>query len=152
MLQVKLYLNSQHHLFFNAFLTRHYVNSCSLNFKVISADATSSSFATFLSVSITISCIPKQIPKHGTLLTLQQFIAKILPKTPLFPKPPGIKTQSQPLNLLCKSLKQLKFRELNQIHSTSNYIYNQQPKLNLHKLSFSVTKNNFSQIFNRWFL
>ena len=44
---------------------------------------------TFLENSITAACIPKHIPKKGTLFSLAYFIAFIFPSIPLPPKPPG---------------------------------------------------------------
>ena len=34
-------------------------------------------------------CIPKQIPKSGTLFSLAYLIVAIFPSIPLFPNPPG---------------------------------------------------------------
>ena len=44
---------------------------------------------TSLAYSTTAICIPKQIPKNGTLFSLAYFIVWILPSIPLLPNPPG---------------------------------------------------------------
>ena len=49
----------------------------------------------FLAYSIHASCIPKQIPKKGTLFKRAYFIAAIFPSAPRSPKPPGTKIPSQ---------------------------------------------------------
>lgn len=50
-------------------------------------------YLTFLATSITDICMPKQIPRYGTLFSLAYFAAKIIPFTPRSPNPPGTKTQ-----------------------------------------------------------
>ena len=51
-------------------------------------------FKTFLAYSIIATCIPKHIPKYGILFSLENLQARIIPSTPLSPKPPGTKTAS----------------------------------------------------------
>lgn len=46
--------------------------------------------------SITAICIPKQIPRYGTLCSRAYFAASIFPCTPLSPKPPGTRTPLAP--------------------------------------------------------
>ena len=53
---------------------------------------------TFLTYSMIVNCIPKQIPKKGTLFSLANFIASNFPEIPLFPKPPGINTPEADFN------------------------------------------------------
>lgn len=54
--------------------------------------------STFLAYSTTASCIPRQIPRYGTLFSLACLAARIFPCTPLFPKPPGTRIPSAPLS------------------------------------------------------
>lgn len=51
---------------------------------------------TDLANSITEICIPKQIPRYGTLFSLAYFAANIIPLTPRSPNPPGTKTHAAP--------------------------------------------------------
>lgn len=44
---------------------------------------------TYRAYSMTMTCIPKQMPKNGTPFSLAYLAAAIFPSTPLFPKPPG---------------------------------------------------------------
>lgn len=53
---------------------------------------------TDLANSITAICIPKQIPKYGTLFSLAYLAARTMPLTLRCPNPPGTKTQAA----LCK--------------------------------------------------
>jgi len=46
--------------------------------------------------SMTAICIPKQIPRNGTLCSRAYLAARIFPCTPLSPKPPGTRTPSAP--------------------------------------------------------
>ena len=43
------------------------------------------------------SCIPKQIPKNGTLFSRAYLIVVILPSTPRSPNPPGTRIPSASL-------------------------------------------------------
>lgn len=52
--------------------------------------------STVLAYSITASCIPRQMPRNGTLFSLAYLAASIFPCTPLFPKPPGTRMPSAP--------------------------------------------------------
>ena len=52
------------------------------------------SFKTFLAYSIRATCIPKQIPRYGILFSRAYLQARIIPSTPLSPKPPGTNTAS----------------------------------------------------------
>ena len=54
---------------------------------------------TFLAYSIVINCIPKQIPKSGTLLVRAYSIASIIPAIPRSPNPPGTIIPSASFNL-----------------------------------------------------
>ena len=54
--------------------------------------------STFLANSITVQCIPKQMPRNGILFSLAYWTAIILPSTPLVPKPPGTMIPSMPAN------------------------------------------------------
>ena len=51
---------------------------------------------------MTANCIPKHIPRKGILFSLANFIEFILPKTPLFPKPPGTNIPFKFLRTLLK--------------------------------------------------
>ena len=46
--------------------------------------------------SITAICIPRQMPRNGTLFSRAYFAARIFPCTPLSPNPPGTSTPSAP--------------------------------------------------------
>ncbi|CAC7111089.1 Uncharacterised protein [Staphylococcus aureus] len=59
-----------------------------------SAECTPSRPNTFLENSTVASCIPKQIPKNGTLFSLAYLIALILPSLARKPNPPGTKIPS----------------------------------------------------------
>ena len=47
---------------------------------------------TDLANSMTEICMPKQIPKYGTLFSRAYFAANIIPPTPRSPNPPGTST------------------------------------------------------------
>lgn len=51
-------------------------------------------YLTFLAISITDICMPKQMPRYGTLFSLAYFAAKTIPFTPRSPNPPGTKTHA----------------------------------------------------------
>jgi hypothetical protein len=55
-------------------------------------------FMTFLAYSTTAICIPRHIPRYGTLFSRAYWAARIFPWTPLSPKPPGTKMPSAPWN------------------------------------------------------
>ena len=59
-----------------------------------SIEFASSKPKTSLANSIIASCIPRQIPRYGILFSRANFMACILPKTPLSPKPPATKMPS----------------------------------------------------------
>ena len=48
--------------------------------------------------SITVHCIPRQMPRNGTLCSRAYLIAAILPSTPRAPNPPGTRMPSIPFN------------------------------------------------------
>ena len=51
-------------------------------------------FMTCLANSTTAICIPRHIPRYGTLFSRAYLAARIFPWTPLSPKPPGTKMPS----------------------------------------------------------
>mmetsp|Transcript_5559 Transcript_5559/g.11288 ORF Transcript_5559/g.11288 Transcript_5559/m.11288 type:complete len:221 (-) Transcript_5559:864-1526(-) len=56
--------------------------------------------STLIACSMTITCIPRHIPRVGTLFSRANRVAAIIPSIPRTPKPPGIKT---PLVLSARS-------------------------------------------------
>ena len=54
--------------------------------------------STLRAYSITVHCIPRQMPRKGILCSRAYLIAAILPSTPLDPKPPGTKMPSISFN------------------------------------------------------
>ena len=54
-----------------------------------SPESASSKPITFLANSMTAVCIPRQMPRYGTLFSLANCAARIFPSMPRFPKPPG---------------------------------------------------------------
>ena len=50
--------------------------------------------ATWRAYSTTASCMPRQMPRNGTLFSRANWIARILPSTPRLPKPPGTRMAS----------------------------------------------------------
>ena len=56
--------------------------------------------ATLRATSITAICIPRQMPRKGTLFSRAKRIASILPSLPRCPKPPGTSTPAKPLSCL----------------------------------------------------
>ena len=56
-------------------------------------------FKIFLENSIIAICIPKQIPKYGSLFSLAYLQAIIIPSIPLLPNPPGIRTAWKVFNI-----------------------------------------------------
>lgn len=51
-------------------------------------------YLTCLAISITDICMPKQMPRYGTLFSLAYFAAKTIPFMPRSPNPPGTKTHA----------------------------------------------------------
>ena len=51
---------------------------------------------TCLDISITDICMPKQIPRYGTLFSRAYLAANIIPEIPRSPNPPGIKMHAEP--------------------------------------------------------
>uniref|UniRef100_A0A0A9BZQ6 Uncharacterized protein n=1 Tax=Arundo donax TaxID=35708 RepID=A0A0A9BZQ6_ARUDO len=54
---------------------------------------------TCLDISITEICMPKQIPRYGTLFSRAYFAANTIPEIPRSPNPPGIKMHAEPLRV-----------------------------------------------------
>ena len=54
--------------------------------------------------SITDVCMPKQMPRNGTLCSRAYWMVEILPSTPRQPKPPGTKIPSTSLYTSAKSV------------------------------------------------
>ena len=48
--------------------------------------------------STTAICIPRQMPRKGTLFSRAYRMAAIFPSTPRLPKPPGTRTPAQPVS------------------------------------------------------
>jgi hypothetical protein len=46
--------------------------------------------------SMMATCIPRHMPRYGTLFSLAYLAARILPPTPPWPQPPGTRTPSAP--------------------------------------------------------